>query len=82
MTPGDHFSATEAFVECGRQWFYERFDSLRDMRPIVNALVARLDYDRVIIKQDRHGKPLAKALEARGVSPSQIALAYHQGETV
>ena len=66
--------------QCGRWCLYERFDNLRDMRLIMNVLVARLDYDRVIIKQDRHDKPLTEALEARGVPPSQIVLAY-QGET-
>ena len=55
--------------------------TVRDMRLIVNVLVARLDYDRVIIEQDRHDKPLAEALAARGVPPAQIVLAY-QGESV
>lgn len=55
--------------------------TVRDMRLIANVLVARLDYDRVVIEQDRHDKPLAEALEARGVPPSQIVLAY-QGEAV
>ena len=48
------------------------------MRLIVNVLMVRLDYDRVIIEQDRHDKRLAEALEARGVPPSQIVLAYQE----
>ena len=55
--------------------------TVRDMRLIVNVLVVRLEYDRVFIEQDRHDKPLAEALQARGVPPAQIVLAY-QGETV
>lgn len=55
--------------------------TVRDMRLIVNVLVVRLEYDRVVIEQDRHDKPLAEALAARCVPPAQIVLAY-QGETV
>ena len=54
--------------------------TVRGKRLVGTVLVARLDYDRVIIEQDRHDKRLAEALEARGVPPSQIVLA-NQEET-
>ena len=41
--------------------------TVRDMRLIVNVLVVRLEYNRVVIEQDSHDKPLADALGARGV---------------
>ena len=55
--------------------------TMRDKHLCSTVLVARLAGDRVVIEQDRHDKLLAEALEARGVPPSQIVLAY-QGETV
>ena len=55
--------------------------TMRDKHLCSTVLVARLAGERVVIEQDRHDKPLVEALEARGVPPSQIVLAY-QGETV
>jgi len=56
------------------------FATVRGKRLAGTVLVVRLVGDRVVIELDRHDKPLAEALKARGVPPSQIVLAY-QGET-
>lgn len=56
------------------------FATVRGKRLVGTVLVVRLVNDCVFIELDRHDKPLAEALKARGVPPSQIVLAY-QGET-
>ena len=50
--------------------------SVRGKRIVGTVLVARLQDDRIIIELDHNNKPLVDALIARGVSESQIVLAY------
>ena len=52
------------------------FATVRDKRMVGTVLVARLAGDQVVIELDRHDKRLVDALKARGMSESQIVLAY------
>lgn len=54
--------------------------TVRGTRLAGTVLVVRLVNDCVFIELDRHDKPLAEALKARGVRQAQIDLTY-QGET-
>ena len=50
--------------------------NVRGKRIVGTVLVARLQDDRIIIELDHNNKPLVDALIARGVSESQMVLAY------
>jgi hypothetical protein len=50
--------------------------NVRGKRIVGTVLVARLQDDRIIIELDHINKPLVDALIARGVSESQVILAY------
>jgi kynureninase len=55
--------------------------TVREKRIISTVLVVRLVDDHIVIEVDRHDKPLAEALSARGVPDAQIVKAY-QGEPI
>ena len=75
---GEGLNALSYLTENEAENLYTVVDiaSVRGKRIVGTVLVARLQDDRIIIELDHNNKPLVDALIARGVSESQIVLAY------
>lgn len=75
---GEGLNAYSYFTANDTEKVYSVIDiaTVRGKRIIGTVLVARLDDDKIVIELDYNSKPLADALMARGVSESQLVLAY------